>query len=276
VTGKSTSKINLMPIGRFSSTCRLSIKALRYYDERDILQPFFVDPDSGYRYYRSDQARDAVMIALLRSLDVPLDTIKRMLHADSDELRRCLDTERERIERDLAAKRHALGSIERIARHGTLTPYTVAVRSAPDFRLASIRCTTSAECMIEDSGQLVYSLFDELARLNIAHTDPYLCINESPDPQGHLVVHACVGVGDSEIRDDRVTMRDVRGGTEAWLTHVGAYEELGIAYHALSAWVQERGHEQRDALREIYRNDPADTPVDELITEVILPIHSSE
>ena len=30
----------------------------------------------------------------------------------------------------------------------------------------------------------------------------------------------------------------------AWLTHKGAYEELGLAYHALLAWAQERGHEQ--------------------------------
>jgi len=263
-----------MPIGRFSNACRLSIKALRYYDERGILKPFLVDPDTGYRYYRSDQARDAVMIALLRSLDVPLDTIKRVLHAEGNEVRACLNTERERIERELAEKRHALRSIERIARHGDLMPYKVAVRSGPDYRVASIRCATTAERMIEDSGQLMYTLFDELERLKAEPADPYMCINESPDPQGNIVVHACVGVGGSEIQDNRVTMIDVRGGMEAWLTHIGAYEELGIAYHALSAWAQERGHEQRAALREIYRNDPADTPVDELITEVILPIAS--
>jgi len=261
-----------MPIGRFSNACRLSVKALRYYDERGILKPYLVDPATGYRYYRSDQARDAVMIALLRSLDVPLDTIKNVLHADGDELRHCLDGERERIERDLATKHHALRSIVRISRYGNLMPYQVAVRSAPDYRLASIQCTTTAARMIEDSGQLVYTLFDELERQKIEHSDPYMCINESPDPQGNILVHACVGVGDSEVTSDRVTMIDIRGGTEAWLAHVGAYEELGIAYHALSAWVQEHGHEQRAALREIYRNDPADTPVDELITEVILPI----
>jgi len=272
VTEKSTSDLNIMPIGRFSNACRLSVKALRYYDERGILSPCLVDPATGYRYYRSDQARDAVMIALLRSLDVPLDTIKKVLHADGDQLRQCLDAERARIEQDLATKRHALRSIERISRYGNLMPYKVAVRSVPDCRLASVHCSTTAERMIEDSGRLVYALFDELARLQIEHSDPYMCINESPDAEGKIVVRACIGVGDREIADRRVTMIDISGGNEAWLTHVGAYEELGVAYHALSAWVQERGHEQRGALREIYRNDPADTPVEELITEVILPI----
>jgi len=43
----------------------------------------------------------------------------------------------------------------------------------------------------------------------------------------------------------------------------------------LAAWVQARGHQQRDSLREIYLNDPddpADTPIDDLTTEVILPL----
>ncbi|MFT5658728.1 MAG: DNA-binding transcriptional MerR regulator [Gammaproteobacteria bacterium] len=33
-----------MPIGRFSSAFRLSIKALRYYDEQELLKPIFIDP----------------------------------------------------------------------------------------------------------------------------------------------------------------------------------------------------------------------------------------
>lgn len=273
MTEKHAPKNNLMPIGRFSNACRLSIKALRHYDERGLLKPSFVDPDTGYRYYRSDQARDAVMIALLRSLEIPLETIKHVLRAEGDELRRYLDIERDRIERGLAKKRHALHSIERIARHGDLIPYDVALRSEPDYQVASIRCTTTAERMVEDSGALMYTLFDELARLGVEHCDPYLCTNEAPDPKGNIIVHACVGVGGSEIKGSRVAMIAINGGPVAWLTHIGAYEELGIAYHALSAWAQERGHEQRGALREVYRNDPANTPIDELITEVILPIH---
>lgn len=54
---------NLMPIGRFAPSCRLSVKALRHYDRLGLLKPAFVDPQSKYRYYSRDQARDAVMIS---------------------------------------------------------------------------------------------------------------------------------------------------------------------------------------------------------------------
>lgn len=272
MTEDSANKLNLMPIGRFSTACRLSIKALRHYDERGVLSPAFVDPDTGYRYYRSDQSRDAVMIALLRSLEVPLDTIKHMLRAEGDVLRDYLDKERARVERDLARKTHALRSIERIAQQGELMPYSVAIRSAPDYRVASMQNTTTAESMVEEGGQLMYALLDVLGQSDVTLCDPYLCINGAPDPQGRIIVKACVGIGNATVSDGRVETIDIGGGPEAWLTHVGAYEELGLAYHTLSAWVQTRGHQQRDALREIYRNDPAETPTGELITEVTMPL----
>ena len=54
--------------------------------------------------------------------------------------------------------------------------------------------------------------------------------------------------------------------------HVGPYEELGLAYHALYAWAQEHGHEPRGLIREIYVNDPANVRPEALQTEVLLPL----
>jgi DNA-binding transcriptional MerR regulator len=65
----------LLPIGTFSSATQLSAKALRLYAEHGILLPAKVDNDTGYRYYRPDQIRDARLIRLLRELDMPLADI---------------------------------------------------------------------------------------------------------------------------------------------------------------------------------------------------------
>ena len=53
---------------------------------------------------------------------------------------------------------------------------------------------------------------------------------------------------------------------------MGPYEALGLAYHALLAWVQEHGHEPLGPVWEFYANDPADVPAEELVTEVALPL----
>ncbi|HEV2781015.1 MAG TPA: MerR family transcriptional regulator [Actinophytocola sp.] len=52
---------------------------MRHYDELGLLRPAEVDPHTGYRYYRRDQARDALLIGLLRSVDVPLPAVAQVL-----------------------------------------------------------------------------------------------------------------------------------------------------------------------------------------------------
>ena len=47
---------NLLPIGQFAAASQLSHKALRLYAERGLLPPAWVDPDSGYRYYRPNSS----------------------------------------------------------------------------------------------------------------------------------------------------------------------------------------------------------------------------
>ncbi|HNB52234.1 MAG TPA: MerR family transcriptional regulator, partial [Anaerolineales bacterium] len=71
----------LLSIGAFANLSRLSIKALRLYDQLDLLQPRHVDRQSGYRYYDMDQLPRARMIRNLREMDMPLATIRQVLAA---------------------------------------------------------------------------------------------------------------------------------------------------------------------------------------------------
>jgi DNA-binding transcriptional MerR regulator len=70
---------DLLSIGTFASMTRLSMKALRLYDELGILQPLHIDLQSGYRFYGVDQLPSARMIRSLRDIDMPLATIRRVL-----------------------------------------------------------------------------------------------------------------------------------------------------------------------------------------------------
>ncbi|MFF5478125.1 MerR family transcriptional regulator [Streptomyces sp. NPDC012935] len=66
----------LLTIGAFAKACRLSPKALRLYDELDLLRPARVDPDTGYRYYAPAQLEEARLVAWLRRLGMPLTRIR--------------------------------------------------------------------------------------------------------------------------------------------------------------------------------------------------------
>lgn len=70
-----------LSIGQFGRLSQLSRKALRLYDERGVLTPARIDPDSGYRYYSRDQVAVALRINLLRAMDMSLESIIAVLAA---------------------------------------------------------------------------------------------------------------------------------------------------------------------------------------------------
>jgi DNA-binding transcriptional MerR regulator len=69
-------------IGEFARRSRLSLKALRLYDERGVLVPSRVDQASGYRYYDTAQLDQARLVVMLRQLQLPLAAIKELLACD--------------------------------------------------------------------------------------------------------------------------------------------------------------------------------------------------
>ncbi|MEV0633896.1 MerR family transcriptional regulator [Streptomyces sp. NPDC050619] len=68
----------LLTIGAFAKACRLSPKALRLYDELELLRPARVDPHTGYRYYAVEQLEQARLVAWLRRLGMPLARIREV------------------------------------------------------------------------------------------------------------------------------------------------------------------------------------------------------
>src|SRR5437660_25354 len=123
----------LVPIGRFAKLAGLSVPQLRHYDRRGILPPAARDGRSGYRYYREAQAAAARVIALLRSIDVPLADVQELLAApEPDRVRRVFAEHRRRVEGRLDAARAALESIDRILEEGaTLSDHPLSSRWTP-------------------------------------------------------------------------------------------------------------------------------------------------
>jgi effector-binding domain-containing protein len=65
---------------------------------------------------------------------------------------------------------------------------------------------------------------------------------------------------------------ELPGGPAAVTLHRGPYAEIGPAYHTVSGWVQDHGHELAGGPREVYLNNPREVPEADLRTEVQWPI----
>ncbi|SOR82060.1 PP2C-family Ser/Thr phosphatase [Streptomyces chartreusis NRRL 3882] len=101
-------RMDMLTIGAFAKACRLSPKALRLYDELDLLRPARVDPDTGYRYYAVGQLEQARLVAWLRRLGMPLAEIRQVcrLHdRDSTAAAREIRAYWARVEAETAVRR---------------------------------------------------------------------------------------------------------------------------------------------------------------------------
>jgi AraC family transcriptional regulator len=58
----------------------------------------------------------------------------------------------------------------------------------------------------------------------------------------------------------------------AAVMHKRPYEKLEETYRALILWVEENGYETSGPPEELYLNDPAKVPTDELLTEIRFPV----
>ena len=266
----------LVPIGRFSKMTRLSIKALRLYDEIGLLAPAEVDASSGYRYYRLSQAREAEAIRTLRSVAMPLDEIAAVLAADDPELvAKVLDQHRQRLAADVDEAQRRLAFIGRlIRREEPIMGYEVTTKQVEAQLVAGLRKHTS----LAEVGGVIAAGFGQLFVAVTASGSPpagmpFIVFHDVIDEEAPGDVELCIPVAAGlEVADPEVEVHELEEAVVASVVHHGAYDEVGPAYHVLTGWMQEHGHEPAGPPREYYLNDPTQAPEAELLTEVQWPI----
>ena len=102
--------IKLFSIGDEAKLFHLSVSSLRHYEAAGLLQPEWVEPQTGYRYYSTRQFEVLNTIRYLRALDMPLPEIADFLRdRDVGRMEEKLRLQRETVIR----KQQELRRIER-------------------------------------------------------------------------------------------------------------------------------------------------------------------
>ena len=81
-------------IGEVASTCNISIRTLRYYDEISLVVPEIRKEGSKYRYYSKDQMVNILIIRKLRCLGIGLKEIKEIVSTNNLDVMKGSVTER--------------------------------------------------------------------------------------------------------------------------------------------------------------------------------------
>jgi DNA-binding transcriptional MerR regulator len=268
---------DLLSIGRFARLSGLTIRTLRHYDEIGLLRPARIDASSGYRYYSLAQARDAEAIRRLRSLDVPLENIAPLLHADEAALRERLAVHRAQIEGRAVETQRILAELDRlIDGKEALVPeaarmeFKLEVKDVPDRRVLLARERADADGLKEVIPRLIVETNARLLEGGGSFAGPPLCVCPFPDEDGM----AEVSVGwplPPGLDLPGAEMLSV--GRALVLEHKGPYEELGRSYRLMSEVMEKQGLTPAGDPVEVYWSDPEEvTDPDDYVTTIEWPI----
>ncbi|MBD3883663.1 MerR family transcriptional regulator [Phormidium tenue FACHB-886] len=248
----------LLSIGSFSSAARLSLKALRLYDQLDLLKPSYVDPDSGYRYYQVTQLQQARLIRMMRQMELPLATIGRILvaaPADAEQIvRDCWQAREKQMEQ---IRRMIPDLIAYLHQEETAMALEVNVRTIDAQPILSMAQRVQVEQLsvqICTSVQMLYELAKQQknpvvgAPFGIYHAP----INHDDDGP----IEVCVPVQHlSPSTTADVTSRILNGGKGAAVLLEGEqckFPTILAGYDAASDWIRQNGYEAIEPPREIW------------------------
>ena len=75
----------LLKIGEMAELNHVSTQTLRLYSKNKLLEPQYMDPETGYRYYTLEQCAKLDLIRALKSCHLPLGKIREIFELSSEE-----------------------------------------------------------------------------------------------------------------------------------------------------------------------------------------------
>ena len=246
----------MIRIGDFSKLSRVSVKALRYYDEMGLLKPVEVDPFTGYRLYEYSQLSVLNRILALKELGFSLEEIGRLLDdgLSVEQMRGMLklrETEaRQRVREETERLRRVEAWLSQIEQEDGMSKYDVVVKNVEAVKVASVRDVVPTPP--EQSG-----LWDELeGYLAMQRVRPngacFTLYHDEEYKERDWDLEVCEPIADEVAASRRVKVQTLPAATVACTIHNGPFTTLNEAYAAIGKWIDANGYRICGPGREIY------------------------
>lgn len=99
--------------GEVARLCGVSVRTVQYYDARDLLNPSALS-EGGRRLYSEDDLKRLKIICFLRELDLPIDSIRKLLQEDHPEnvIRLLLNEQEKALTAEISQRTEKLRRVE--------------------------------------------------------------------------------------------------------------------------------------------------------------------
>lgn len=266
-------KDNLYKIGMFASMNRVTIKALRYYDEQELLVPVYVDEENGYRYYKAAQMAQLQRIIALKNMGFSIDDIRKVL-GGAEEKTLLLEKKQE-ILKEIAVLTAKLSQVESyLARESTDLSAPVLIKEIPEV----IVCTMKRRIKSYDAlFELMPQMGAQMERMDCQCALPEYCFTHYLEPgykDEDILVEICEAVTENKEDSGDIVFRVLpQVSMAACIFHKGSYNTLHKSYAMLLQYIEENGYEICGNIRESYIDGIWNQDTEnEWLTEIQIPV----
>ena len=269
----------MLKIGDFSKLSIVSIRMLRHYDEIGLLHPVWIDPESGYRYYDTDQLSTVYRITALKDMGFALAAIGQILpeYGETQTLEchlRQKQAELQALSRQTAYRLRLLDTaLERLRKDDQTMKYDVTLKTFPERYAATVRANIPC---FEQEGMLWAILMEETDRMHLIPGDPCYCcavFHDQEYRESEVDVEVQKTVKGRYPDTDHVRFRTLPEVTVASAVCKGSYAQMDQITQAVAAWVEGNGYAFDGPMFNIYLVSPHETSdPDQFVTEVCFPV----
>ena len=282
--------VDQIPIGKFSFMTRLSQKALRLYDSKGLLVPEAKDPFTGYRYYTVSQLEKGMKIKTLSFLGFSLDETAVLLNAEDMEnfevIEACFKKRLEEVRLEIGKLQKIEGILQGACKHSgkvmeifKMSVTEPVIKEVPEMRVISKR---EKGIYSETIGKLIGEICacvsnPENQRNSVKVTGPimFICHDEEYKEKDADIEVALPVSGRVSVEDPNMEIKTLPAIKAISVVYRGPYQGVEAGYNRIFAYSAENNLEPSGSFglsRELYLNDPAEVPEEELMTEVQMPV----
>lgn len=248
-----------LKIGVFSQMMQVTVKTLRYYEQKGLLLPCEVNEWTGYRYYNIEQMQRLNTIRQLQRLGFTLDEIKELYEEDThvpsiEQLNKKIKETEQHLQQLVMRRNQLVNWMNTLKKIKKMDKLKFSIQSLPEIIVASHREVIANYAAL---GPLcVNKIGPEMRSLGCKCSLPGYCFTIEHNTEyrpTNIDIEYCEQVEEMGIDNAIIQFKCFAAVPKALcMKHVGPYERFHESIAEAFAYIEEQGYKIAGSLRTSY------------------------
>ncbi|APH16346.1 merR regulatory family protein [Clostridium sporogenes] len=232
-------------IGQLALILKVSTRTLRHYDDIDLLKPYCINEENGYRYYEQEQLGLARNIIKLKEYGLTLEEIKEIIANSNINSYGIIKKRLNIIENEIGRLTAMRDNLYKMLKENKVIKreefnykiHEVEVVQLDNINVISKKCTID----IKDIGKVVGSLYELINKNGLRIKGPHIVkyFEKEYDPE-NAEVEICIPV--ESRKEAKLKIHAIPKGRYVTST-ANSISEKGNAYESIINWIQSNNYE---------------------------------